>query len=114
MSDVPTRAERLRVHVFIFGLVREEPRDALCGTWDALGLNEIDLFRTGDDEDLALSNACLEAEAALRQREWEALERLLGLVAAGEGDLDDRVMRLPDWAFRPAARDLHTLGWLVL
>src|SRR5688572_7491451 len=100
--DVPTRAERLRVNLFIFGVVREPPRKALEGTWDALALDEIDLFRAGDEEDLALSNACLEAEAALRDREWAALERLLGLVAAGEGPLDERVWCLPDWAFRSA------------
>jgi hypothetical protein len=54
----------------------------------------------------------MEVEAALRDREWAALERLLGLVAAGEGDLAERVWRLPDWAFRPTARAMYELGWL--
>ena len=40
------------------------------------------------------------------------MERLLGLVAAGEGPLVERVERLPDWAFRPAARAMYELGWL--
>ena len=101
-DDVATRADRLGVHVLMFGLVREEPRNAVrsLAVVPLLMPEEIGMFCTRDDEDLALSNACLEVEAALRDREWAALERLLGLVAAGEGPLVERVERLPDWAFR--------------
>jgi hypothetical protein len=115
-DDVATRADRLGIHVLLFGLVGEEPRDAVraLGVVPLLMREEIDLFRTGDVEDLHLAKALMEVRTGLRDREWAALERLLGLVAAGEGGLAERVERLPDWAFRPAARALYELGWLVI
>lgn len=72
------RAERLGVTMLLFGLVREPARDALQGSKDTelLTHEEVEAWRSSDDEDLRLGQACIEAEFELREHQWQALELL--------------------------------------
>lgn len=72
------RAERLGVTMLLFGLVREPARDALQGSKDTelLTHEEVEAWRSSDDEDLRLGQACIEAEFELRDHQWQALELL--------------------------------------
>lgn len=76
--------------------------------------DETDLFAVayaggagwGEDADLDLVGACAAVERDLREREWEALERLIGHVE------DDRITVPDDLVERDQiARDFATLGW---
>jgi hypothetical protein len=102
--EVEDRATRLGAALFIFGLVTEPASAAREATWALIYPDELAALAEATRDDYFLTNGCLELEAELRQREWAALERLLGLVAAGEGTVPERIERLPDRAFRPAAR----------
>ncbi len=66
------RAERLGVTMLLFGLVREPARDALQGSKDTelLTHDEFEAWRSSDDEDLRLGQACIEAEFELREHQW--------------------------------------------
>lgn len=72
------RAERLGVTMLLFGLVREPARDALQGSKDTelLTHEEVETWRSSDDEDLRLGQACIEAQFELRDHQWQALELL--------------------------------------
>ena len=75
---MPSRADRLRTSVLLFGLVNQPATDALTGSRDAalLAAEEWDAWRSSDDEDTALARACIEAERERRDRQWTALELL--------------------------------------
>jgi hypothetical protein len=114
MTTVAERAERLRLSLLMFGLVREEPNAALEGVRDTglLTPAEWDVWRQSDDADLELANACLAAAQEVRRREWEAFERLLARITPSEGDLTNRMLRLSFADFLAAVRDLDRLGWI--
>ena len=73
------RAERLSAALMLFGLVRESRTDALAAVEDLpmLSAAEWEAWRAGDDEDVALALACINAEFELREAEWRCLEFLL-------------------------------------
>lgn len=64
------------------------------------------------EEDLGLLNACLAVECALREAEFAAVERLLALVAGGEGSLTERILALPDAEQVAALAGLYEVGWV--
>jgi len=107
------RAEILRaLHKLTAGVPLLTPTEA-----QGMGLlratkRDLRLMDAAGSEDLALLNACLSVEAALREEEFATLERLLCLCQFGEGDLDERVLALPKRAFVRAAADLDALGWM--
>lgn len=51
---------------------------------------------------LALVNACLEIEQDLRERGWDAVERVTALAAGRKGTLTERIKSLPN--ARPSRR----------
>jgi len=73
------RADRLGATLLLFGLVRESRTDALAAVEDLpmLSAAEWEAWRAGDDEDVALALACINAEFELREAEWRCLEFLL-------------------------------------
>lgn len=95
------RAERLRI---LLDLAHQD--GAVTLTLDAdLGGD------AGAREAVALANACLSVERALRRRQWRDLERLLALVPPCGGELRD-VLHLPGTEGLCALRTAHGLGWL--
>jgi hypothetical protein len=70
------------------------------------------LFKRVREEDLGLLNACLALECELRNESFAAAERLLALASGSEGDLDDRLLKLPLPEFAAAAQCLYALGWI--
>ena len=87
MSDAAERGDRLGVTMRMLGLVREPAPAAVEGA-SAAGLlteEEWEVWREGDDQDIALAHACLTAEFELRERQWSALEAFGAAVAAGDG-----------------------------
>jgi hypothetical protein len=76
------------------------------------GLALIRFLNLATDDDLVLLNACLAVEDQCRREEREALERLLTLCQFSDGDLDERLVALPDRAFACAVFDLYALGWI--
>jgi hypothetical protein len=71
------------------------------------------LAEAASDYDLALLNALLDVEAERRREQWAALERLLVYCQFSNGDLEARIVALPDGAFGRAALDLWALGWIT-
>ena len=63
-------------------------------------------------DDLALVNACLELEAELRERAYQAVERLCARLPGGDAPLDVRVRRLPPGEQLAALGDLYAAGWV--
>lgn len=104
------RAEVLRVlHKAALGMPALTTDD-LAG--QPLSPAELGLMNAAEDEDLALLNALLAVEAELREAEFATVERLLVLTRFAEGELDERLLALPDRTFGRAASDLYALGWV--
>lgn len=78
-----------------------------------LNKREVRLLEAAGEEDLALLNALLALEAATREEQFDALERMLVYCQFEEGELSDRVAALPDRAFARAAFELYALGWVT-
>jgi hypothetical protein len=72
---------------------------------------DIRFMQLAGADDLALLNAVLSAEAELREAEFVTLERLLAYCQFSDGDLDERLLALPDRAFARAATALYDLSW---
>jgi len=108
--EIEARAERLRVGMLWWGLVREPSRDALKAGASLIGSVGYEELCAGDEEDVALINACLGAEWELRNRHWRALEQLLAAIPPG-GSYEE-VVYLPRQRALPALRALATLRWL--
>ena len=104
------RAERLRVTLFMFGELHAEFGVMYDDAVPRLSRGEHALFQSTTADDLALSNACLDLEYALRLREWGALETLLAALPPG-GALAD-VYDLPAEQALPALHAAHVCGWL--
>ena len=64
------------------------------------------------EDDLALAASVQNVEAAFREEQYAALERLASLIAGTHGTLEERVLALPQREFVSAARCLFRLGWL--
>ena len=116
-ADTPRRAETLRVNCFIFGTVRQPPREAFGATRPLLYADELWLHSYGGDEDTHLAAACIEATFELRRRQWDALETLLPFLEP-EDEWDDRkwadrLEDLPEPEFHRAARAALELGWIT-
>jgi len=75
MTMSEDRAERLGISMLIFGLVLEPASAALAALAEVplLTEGELEIWREGDDEDIALTNACLQVEYGLRAEQWRAL-----------------------------------------
>ncbi|WP_445151136.1 hypothetical protein [Baekduia sp. Peel2402] len=80
------RAARLEAAILVCGLVHEPAEAALLALEDVplLTVEQWDAWRALDSEDVALLAACLDAEFALRAREWAALDRLGAALAMGD------------------------------
>jgi hypothetical protein len=59
-----------------------------------------------------LAEALLGAARERRRREWATLERLLGLLPGGDGDLAERFKSLSGRQLGEAARAVIDLGWI--
>jgi hypothetical protein len=103
------RAERLRVTLSMFGVVHTDFASAYEDAAGRMSGGEHALFQSTTAADLELSNACLDVEAALRRREWAALESLLAAIPTG-GDLDS-VFELPAVEALGALRAAVACGW---
>jgi hypothetical protein len=100
---VSSRADRLGAAILVCGLVRE-PADAAIRALEDLPLldgEQWEAYRDLDHEDVALLRACLEVEFEIRDREWEALDRLGASLALGGGFAADML----------ALSALIDLGW---
>jgi len=77
-AEAEARAATLGSAMLIFGLVREPAREALDALEDVplLTAEEWEAWREGDDEDLRITRACLDAEYELRANQWIALDML--------------------------------------
>jgi hypothetical protein len=113
-ENAAARAERLRVVLaFCAGMPYLDPSEA--GEQGRTPLSPADLTVLAQpitDDDLALANACLEVEADFRQRGYAAVERLLATVAGTQGNLRERVVRLPHFEALRALGDLSDVGWI--
>ena len=112
---VELRAERLRILVAALG---EEPTMDLHDTF-ASGLvpggwryylEGLEYEHVARDLDLACE--CSNVARAIRARQWDALERLGALIAAGEGATPgEKFASLPKAEIVAAARAMLDLGW---
>ena len=108
MLDPPEfRAEKLRVVLTLSsGLPYINLFESEITTADVPLLDEV------EEDDLALASACLEIEHDLRARAYEAVERILSLVATGDGLLGERIVALSDGECARAILDLYEVGWV--
>lgn len=108
---VEDRAERLRV------MLSASPwmPDVNAAVAD-LPVEELAKLDGIDDSDVELACACYAAERELRERGFDALERLAAALATAEvepgADVDERVAALPDDALGDLGRAAYELGWL--
>jgi hypothetical protein len=108
-----TRAEVLRVMLVMTGGIPSlDPAEARALGALQLTRHDVDLLSEQCDDDLALLNACLQAEDQIRGDAFAALERLLPLFQWAEGPLQERVLALPAPMFARAALGLYELGWI--
>jgi hypothetical protein len=108
------RAERLRVVLALSaGMPYLDPAEAAAQGLAPLSPADLAvLAQAMTDDDLALTNACLEVEEELRQRGYAAIERLLATVSGAQGDLTERVVALPEPEALRALGDLSDVGWI--
>jgi hypothetical protein len=108
------RAETLRVMLTMTGGIPAlTPAEAVTLGAHRLTYRDVGLLGTQCADDLALLNACLDAEQESRAHEFAALERLLPLLQWSDGTLDERIVALPQASFARAALLLYTLGWVT-
>jgi hypothetical protein len=106
-TGADVRAERLRVALAVLDVPRDvEPREFP----PPLSAAEVTLANQVDD-DMALVDACLEVERELRECGYAALERLSAEVAGRQGDLDERIVALPDSEVRCALVSVYESQW---
>lgn len=107
------RAEVLRaLYTVAAGVPTLTLAEACATAAPRLTARDLRLLDAVGTEDLALLNACLSAEATIREDKFSTLERLLFYCQFGEGSLDARILALPDRAFAGAALGLYELGWI--
>jgi hypothetical protein len=107
------RAEVLRVlHKFAAGMPTLSVNEASAAALPGATRRDIRFMHAAGGEDLALLNACLDAERELQEREFATLERLLVYCQFADGALTERLIALPTRAFARAALDLYELGWI--
>jgi hypothetical protein len=111
--DVAERADRLHlVLATLRGVPYLTPDEAILMTpLTPLGYATVPEVT---EEDLALAVALVNVEAARREEQYAALERLDALIAGTDGTLQDRVLALSGREFIDAAQCLLVLGWLDL
>jgi hypothetical protein len=103
------RAERLRVTLFMFGQLHAEFDAMYADAAPRMSPSDHALFQSTNADDLALGNACLEIEYALRRRGWAALERLLAAIPPG-GDIDSIYDLAAEQAIA-AIKAAGVIGW---
>jgi len=111
MTDVAERAERLHLLLATLrGVPHLTPEEAISMTpLTPLGYATVPEVTEGD---LALAVSLLNVEAARREEQYAALERLGALTVGSRGTLQDRVLALHGREFIDAAHCLLVLGWL--
>jgi hypothetical protein len=103
------RAEVIRVlHKATFGMPTLSVNDP---AGQPLSVAEQRCIDAAEQDDLELLNALLAIEHEMVEHEFAALERLLFYCQFADGELDERVMALPDRAFLDAMGDQTSLGW---
>jgi hypothetical protein len=107
--ETADRADRLGATMRLLGVVYEHPEDAITGSNEAelLTEDEWSAWRRVDDVDVELASACLIAEYELRNRQWDALERL----GAALSTID--VSPLTEDEARGALTAVIELGWAL-
>jgi hypothetical protein len=112
-ADPAARADRLWLLLALFrGVPTLEPRDAFGATFRELTRYGVAVAEAVDEADLGLASEALTIEAEIRVAQYDALERLGSLVAAGEGTLDERIRALSGGELLAAVASLLALGWL--
>ena len=107
------RAEVLRVmHKMTAGVPTLTAVEAQAVIAARLSRRDLRFANAVGPDDLALLNALLSVEEALRREEFARLERLLTYCQFSDGPLSDRLLDLPTGAFARAALDLYELGWV--
>ncbi|MFY9488056.1 MAG: hypothetical protein WAP35_05090 [Solirubrobacterales bacterium] len=107
--ETADRADRLGASMSLLGIVYEHPRDALrrLEAEPFLTEDEWSAWRRTDDRDIELASACLNAEFELRNRQWDALERLGAAFATGDA------ATMPEAEARKALAAVIELGWAL-
>lgn len=111
-GDVATRSKRLAALLYLY---RGEHPDPLQFKGE-LHSDELEALADLTEEDRYLANACLEAERALLDREWEAAGLLLerGMFGEDEADaaMDQAIQSGNIGAIAGEVAALLSLGWL--
>lgn len=107
--ETADRADRLGATMRLLGVVYEHPEDAITGSNEAelLTEDEWSAWRRTDEVDLCLANSCLIAEYELRNRQWNALERLGAALSTGDA------ATMPEEEARKALAAVIELGWTL-
>lgn len=113
MSNVEVRAERLRVLLALHQggdtLGAEGCKEAFLVGLGPTAPEDLDLMDEISPDDDALAFACFAIEADLRQRGWEALERLASLLPVP--NLNAAVIELPPRERAELVEAALILGW---
>lgn len=113
IADPWLRAEVLRVlHKYTAGVPELTVDEAVAIASRRLNSRDMRFMQAVESDDLALLNACLEVEQAMRVSEMATLERLLSHTQWSDGLLDDRLFALPEDEFAQATLDVYALGWI--